>query len=161
MMSENLLHSDVNFLNVIVGHSDVPKLNVKPYVDILNNLLTDSYLVHKFRHRVDLAFEGYDSDAREIFKVPEIRKFVKKFDEVWPFWFFFMSKQSSTLKAIAFCLSSYNKVAPGLTRVEPGDLEEFLNRHFHYVNILFEKFGLPEDMNIAITEEITDYFGGK
>ena len=53
---------------------------------------------------IDLAFAGYDEDARELYEIDEVRSFVLKLDEGFPYWFFFMSKSGGGLAVLAYCL---------------------------------------------------------
>ena len=157
-MGDNLLYSDIDHLSLVISKQDVLQMNTQTYVDILNNLITDRYIVNKFRNRVDIAFEGYDTDPREIFEVAEIRKFVRQLDDVWPYWFFFLTKDTSALMALPLCLCNFTKIGPGRTQIDPGCMYEFVTKHFHHSNLLFEKFNIPHDINATMTAEVIQYF---
>ena len=54
-----------------------------------------------------IIFHGYDEDERELQCIPEVRRFVKEFRKVWPFWLYFMcpAPEISTLPVLTACLT--------------------------------------------------------
>ena len=52
-----------------------------------------------------LTFHGYDHDERELHCIPEVRRFVRAFHTVWPYWLFFLNPHAgiSTLPVLVAC----------------------------------------------------------
>ena len=44
----------------------------------LSRVLADRNSVQRYRGRVDLSFHGYSSDPRELYEIPEVRKFLRE-----------------------------------------------------------------------------------
>ena len=57
----------------------------------ISGVLADKETIERFRGRVDLAFHGYSNDPRELYEMPEVRRFCAKLDDAFPFWFYFLS----------------------------------------------------------------------
>ena len=112
---------------------------------------------------------GYDHDPREIYKIPEVRQFYRKFHDAWPYWFYFCNLDTDVMKTMVTCclddlvvikIDNQPQVA-----VQPVQLEliQFMSRELGKMNkmcargkmferlvydrskILFEYFGLPFD----------------
>ncbi|MGO8701210.1 MAG: hypothetical protein ACLQVY_26265 [Limisphaerales bacterium] len=77
---------------------------------------------------------GYDNDPREIYCIPEVRRFAQEFHRIWPHWIFFFRAVpgSCTLKVFtACCLGKLNVVqreVAGVTILDPdpAELTQFL-----------------------------------
>src|ERR1022692_3259664 len=52
---------------------------------------------------VALVIEGYDDDPREIYAIPEIRKFYQQLWERWPYWLFFCNLDNEILMMMVMC----------------------------------------------------------
>jgi hypothetical protein len=60
-----------------------------------------------------ITFHGYDADERELQCIPEVRRFVKEFRRIWPFWLYFLCpvQEVSTLPTlVACCVSEINVI---------------------------------------------------
>ena len=64
---------------------------------------------------IQLSFSGYDTDTRELWDIPEVRRFVQSLDQDFPFWFYVADLQSDFLKVLAFCLCRVSTARPGAT----------------------------------------------
>src|SRR4030095_4411771 len=107
---------------------------------VLESVLYDAETVRMFRGRVDISFDGYDNDSRELYEIPEVRRYLATLDSKFSYWFYFLSTSNETLKMIALCLCRTRKITAGLAFPEPHDFQEFLIVHFDAVNRLFSRF---------------------
>ena len=147
-----------DWLSVVVDRTDVEALDVSRIATTLSRVLANRDTIERFRGHLDVAFNGYSNDPRELHEIPEIRRFCAKLDDAFPFWFYFLSVEGMTLGVIAYCLCSVTKVRPGVVSLGP-DLLEFMTRHFGALNWLFDNFSLDERYNIEISGQVTEYFG--
>ena len=157
-MAKGIL-DDVDWLGVVVDRADVESGDISSTADVLSQVLANRKTIERFRGRVDLSFHGYSNDNRELYEIPEVRRFVAKLDDAFPHWFYFLSTENATLAVVASCLCSVTKLRPGTIRYG-ADLAEFLGRHFDALNWLFETYALDERDNAAISESIIKYFSG-
>ena len=147
-----------DWLGVVVDCTDVEAVHVSRTATSLSRVLANRDTIARFRGRVDLAFHGYSNDPRELYEIPEVRRFCAKLDDAFPYWFYFFSTEGATLAVIACCLCSVIKVRPGVVSLGP-DLHEFMTRHFEALNWLFDNFSLDERHNVEISRQVAEYFG--
>ena len=57
----------------------------------LDFLIADLESFRRYRGRLLVFFDGYNDDPREIFEVPEIKSWSRRFFEVWPHWLWFFA----------------------------------------------------------------------
>ena len=145
-------------LSVVADRGEVEVVEVSRVAGILLRVVANRETAERFRGRVDLSFHGYSSDPREVYEIPEVRRFCTKLDEVFPYWFYFLSTDGVTLMVIACCLCGVTKVRPGLVSFGP-DLLQFMTRHFRAMNWLVDKYSLDESHNIEISGQVAEYFG--
>ena len=102
-----------DWVRVVVERTDVEAVDVSRTTARLSRLLASRDIIERFQGRVDLAFHGYSNDPRELYEIPEVRRFCAELDGAFPFWFYFLSAEGVTLQVIACCLCSVIKVRPG------------------------------------------------
>lgn len=145
-------------LIAVVSRSDVESNDISTTLDTLSSLLADNATVRRFQGSVAVSFDGFNEDPREIYEIPEIRRFCTELDRHFPYWLYFLSTDDSSLKMMAFCLCSVEKKGSGLVMLDNMDLGRFLHSHFAAMNELFDRHSLDTATNRAISESILKYF---
>lgn len=101
---------------------------------------------------------------RELYEIAEVRQFFRELDAAFPFWFYFLSTfGESFLLVLTFCLCRVTKMGAGHAMINPGDLQQFIERHFGAMNYIFDRFQLADSLNGKVSAEIARYYeeGGR
>jgi hypothetical protein len=147
-----------HWLNLRVPRNDVESLNTAPALSVLNDLYRDAETVRKFQERLYLSFAGYDDDSRELYEIPEVRRFIAELDSKFPFWFYFHQQIDGTLMVIALSACSV-KVVEGRIKVDdPDELKNFVETHLSAFNKLFDYFKLEDSVNDDMSRRLLEYF---
>jgi hypothetical protein len=142
-----------NLLIFGVPYDDVQSGDITTVLSPLQDFLKSRNAVIGGRGRVSLMFEGYDDDPRDVYDIPEIRRYAKALDEKFPYWFYFVSLHvQSTLQVLALCLCRVVKVS-GFSTPQPDDLKQFLFSHIVALNQLCERFQLDDTVKHQVTDE--------
>lgn len=48
-----------------------------------------------------LAFHGFDDDPRELHCIPEVRRFVREFRRIWPYWLYFCCPAKGPVETVS------------------------------------------------------------
>jgi len=104
--------------------------------------------------RISLVIDGYNTDSRELFEIPEVRRYIQQLDAMWPYWFFYLSQVDDSIKVIESCLCDSIEVVPGVTSIDTEQLNDCLTRHFSALNSYCEAINLPESKIQEISEGI-------
>ncbi len=104
--------------------------------------------------RISVVIDGYNADSRELFEIPEVRRYIQQLDALWPYWFFFLSQADDSIKVIESCLCDTIEVVPGVTSIDTQQLCDCLDRHFSALNSYCEAINLPESKIQEISEGI-------
>ena len=147
----------VDGLVVVVSRDDVESNNISSTFSALSGLLVDEATVRRFQGRVKISFDGFNHDPREIYEIPEIRRFCAELDKHFPYWLYFLSMEDSSLKAMTFCLCTVENAGPGLASVD-RDLLDFIYPHLAAMNELFDRYSLDEATNRSISDNVVKYF---
>jgi len=148
----------VDWVGVVVSRQEVESLDISPALNVLETLLYDAETVRMFRGKANIAFHGYDNDSRELYQIPEVRRYLAKLDSKFPYWFYFLSIDTDTLKMIAFCICRTRDGDAGMVFPNPHDIEAFMITHFDAINRLFDRFQLDESISVEISALVADYF---
>jgi hypothetical protein len=113
---------------------------------------------------LNFCIEGWDTDARELHTIPEVRRFYSAFHEAWPFWLYFCNLELDTLRTMVLCcLPSIASLAvDGSEQVsvtyEPLELVRFLAKDFPHMNKVCDRASMFEDRVFQRTKSIFEYF---
>lgn len=112
----------------------------------------------------EFCVEGYDDDPREIHSIPEVRRFYAAFHATWPYWLYFCSLESDTLKTmICCCLPNLTALkVDGQSTVgvlhDPLEWVHFIGRDFAPRNRIGERGQMFERGILERTKEVLAYF---
>jgi hypothetical protein len=135
-----------------VPHDDILSGSTSTVLSALQGFLASRERMLGGRGRITLFFAGYDDDPRDVYDIPEIRRYAKALDDQFPYWFYFADPHCSTLKVLTLCLCRVVKVAGGSTP-DPEDFKHFLVSHIVALNQLCDTFALSNDIKLQLTDE--------
>jgi hypothetical protein len=134
-----------------IAYDDIQSGDITSVLSALNGFLTTRERAVAGRGRVTLMFAGYDDDPRDVYDVPEIRRYARALDDQFPYWFYFADPQNSTLKVLALCLCRIVKV-PGGSTLHRDDYKQFIFSHLAALNQFCDTFALGDDVNRQATD---------
>ncbi len=149
---------DADPLVVVISKSEIETLNITPALETLSKLLSDRGTALQYKGRVLLCVKGYDSDSRELYEVPEVKKYIQLLDSRFPYWFFFLSIERGALRLMAFCLCRTVNVKPGIASPNNMDMAQFMMNHFTALNCLCSQLGLPDAFVETLSMKIDNHF---
>ena len=94
---------DFDFVVLDFDRGDIEAGDTSDVMAVLKQLL-ERDAATKFCERVDLCCTGYDSDSRELWEIPEVRAFVHRLDQQFPYWCYFLSRKGEGLLWLTYCL---------------------------------------------------------
>ena len=94
---------DSDFVVLDFDRGDIEAGDTSNVMAVLKQLL-ERDAATKFCERVDLCCSGYDSDSRELWEIPEVRAFVQKLDQQFPYWCYFLSRNGEGLMWLTYSL---------------------------------------------------------
>jgi hypothetical protein len=132
-------------LFLVVSRRDVEAGDLSEIIGSLNHLISTVEIARKYRERVDISFDGYDRDPRELWEIQEVRAFAFKLDEQFPYWLFFLDKKLLGLQCLARCFLPPHLTEDAQRQIHPHRLGELLERRwFPALNALARSVGLNE-----------------
>ena len=94
---------DFDFVVLDFDRGDIEAGDTSDVMAVLKQLL-ERDAATRFCERVDLCCAGYDSDSRELWEIPEVRAFVQRLDQQFPYWCYFLSRNGEGLLWLTYCL---------------------------------------------------------
>lgn len=85
------------------------------------------------RGSLSFCFKSYDEDSRELYEIPEVRRFCQKLHRVWPHSLYFLDSQTASLQVMVLCHVKVDRQGPsknGLTplRVTKEEVIQFMEQ---------------------------------
>lgn len=143
-----------------IDRIEVQALDLSRVAAFFAQLCSTRELAFKCQGKIDITFSGYDDDARELFEIPEVRKYVSLLDLSVPNLLFFATTDGpqSSLRALAFCLTNIQWESDRSTKdvsrkviIETKGITQFLERQFPGLNQMTDWLGMSEEENMNIT----------
>lgn len=133
--------------------------DIEKALAMLRPLVESRESAERFEGRVTFFFAGWDEDPRETAAIAEIRRWFQKLTGEFPYWFHLVEKEGDTLFHVLrlLCKGHCESVNNGLIGWRFDDTAEISARLmalFDHHNSLYERLGLPEEMNERISQEI-------
>lgn len=126
-MPDQRSSSDVT---VIVPRTDVQACDVGPTVAVLQPFLSDPNRARSLQGTLDLRIAGYDDDPCELFELEDVRAFVHALDLEFPYWLYFSSVHTTSLRMIALCFLPPFLTDEGKRKHFSEDLDSLLERRW-------------------------------
>jgi hypothetical protein len=139
---------------LVFSREQIMEMDLQEPLQVLRQLAGNPEKAVAACGRISVIIDGYNADSRELFEIPEVRRYIQQLDALWPYWFFFLSQADDSIKVIESCLCDSIEVVPGVTSIDTEQLNECLTRHFSALNSYCEAINLPESKIQEISEGI-------
>lgn len=163
-----------------IDRDDIKKCNSQYFLQFIERLCVNDNLCRKVQGKLEIMIDGYNHDKRELYEIPEIRKWFKKVDKSNIAWFYFCNTISPSfgLTVYFMCMSNAKIIntQERLTGYQVVDTMKAkgshpkirvtfnpklyiatLNNNCLRLNEMTEKLGLPEEKNKQISREVTEH----
>ncbi|MBU2771593.1 hypothetical protein [Acidithiobacillus caldus] len=140
----------------ITDRAEVDSMNIGPTLKFLEHLSASTDAVRAYCGRLNILFNGCDTDPREVWEIPEVRKYFAKLTEAWPYWLWFMNKSPvySQIPLLTFLLLDGQTLRRGANRwyvfSQPDDVLDLLKNHGHSILELLHGFDIPFEAGIDV-----------
>ncbi len=98
-----------------------------------------------YRGQMTLVVDGYNHDPRELVDIPEVRALLRGLEAEWPYWAFFFNQVDDSIKLMLSCVAGCRFLGRGAVEMDAALAASALARAFGGMNLVFNRFGFPED----------------
>lgn len=144
----------VFFLRFQITRAEIEQGRHKRALRWLNELISDREIAWANREKLVLEVLGYDEDPRELWEIPEVRRFLRALHREWKYWFFFATHAAPTLSVLELCLTNAERFAPGVMEVDAEGSAHFYQECTQALLDIFMRFRFPPDEMQRILEGI-------
>lgn len=143
---------------IVVSKAEVDAMETASVMNVLRSLVSSPERAASLFEMVDIAFQGYDDTTQELFEIDRVRDCVRKLDEQFPYWLYFLDKSQTGLQCLAYCFMPPFLTAEGRREHFPDRLNDLLTtRWFPAMNQICEWTGFTERQIEALTDRTLDY----
>ncbi len=164
----NKLIAESDYIHFIIDRHEVEAMDTTRPRGFFDRLRVTKELALENQGKVEFSFFGYENDSRELFEIPEVRKYISVLTPVLSELFFFAwTKQpTSTLKTFALCQTNVAWVDGKSTKTvtkqivcDTDKIDEFLSVGYSGLNEIWEWLSLPMEDNIRISSGVAYCLG--
>jgi len=145
-------------LLIVISKEEVQSGNIEPALSALKKLTESPEVAKSYVENVDIAFDGYNNYTEELFEIVEVRDYVFKLDDEFPYWLYFLSKKHLGLQALLLCFLPPFLTEEGRQELFPERINNLLsNRWLPALYDICEFVGADESDRDAIAERTVQY----
>jgi hypothetical protein len=150
--------ASTDFRSIVIPAEEIHQCSMAFITDLLNRLSKTRELVLANRGKLEIFFPGYDSDSREIYEIPEVRRWVEVSIDSGVPWFYFLNTRGrgDSLRLLLFCTCEVGVKETHDNRhllvTEPEERARWLIRNFDNLN----RFTADHDIPLEINQERCD-----
>jgi len=155
--------SEASLLVFAVSKSEVIGGDLSTLNTLVKRLTRNKEMTISKRASAEIFLPEYDSDSRELYQIPEVRRwFQKTIDEEFP-WFYFLSHNTGISLTALYCCTckvSFQGIYDNKHGLEI-DLDEtdwWLEQNYSNLNKFVEAHGIPEKINREVSAGIRDWW---
>lgn len=152
--------SKPEFITFQFEKDDIKNLNLTPYLDTLERLVTSKESAFRFMHRVMFMVHGYDLDPRGLSVIPEVRTFFKELHTIWPYFLYFCIPIQDNfawwMSVLFFPVVGREDGIANFMEVTPKTYTIALEDFFVHANGLAEMYDFPKDEYLSRQSEMVD-----
>jgi hypothetical protein len=153
--------TDFDFITVIVSREEIDAGDCAATLSVLHKLTSSPVGAIRFCELVDVVFHGYDADPRGLSEIPEVRRYVQRLDADFPYWFYFLSKRSSSLMVILSCMVSVSRTPDGEIFPDLKELGGYVTeRGFPAMNQVCAFVNCSEQEIVRLSNRVLSYLTG-
>jgi len=149
---------DAGLVCIQVARFEIESHNVRPFARLFERLSRTRDTVLSARQKVDFLIDGYNDDHRELFEIPEVRRWIATAVQTVTClpYFLMVSENAQGILTILGCLCRAERVDSTSVRLTSWPpLRDFIRIQFDGLNDFTDKFSLGEQVNREISEEFT------
>lgn len=154
-------------IGYVVTRSQVESVDTWPLRDFFERIRATKELAYRCQGKVEISFDGYDEDPRELYEIPEVRRFIAAAEPAVSSLFFFVRTVDPALTLTTFMLCQNAVSIEGrdhegrrvFASCDLNQVKAFLNRHWVGLNEMTDWLGMSEDENRRISEAIVGSLG--
>jgi hypothetical protein len=91
-------------LCILAGKDDIIEMYYQPLIDLISRICSNKHHFSKFRENIEIGIYGFDNDSRELYQIPEIKKWITNIFNNVPGLTYFLANDeySQFLKVFVF-----------------------------------------------------------
>jgi hypothetical protein len=150
-----------------IKRRDVEAMRFGEVEGLFERLAATPSMIRSKRNAVEIVIGGYDQDPRELWEIPEVRRWFKVADFRIKYWFYFLrtDKNSSSLETLINCvcdaipLSFDAKLDRWKLMVNADSRHAFLRQHYAWLNEFTAQHCISAEINASISASVAQVLG--
>jgi hypothetical protein len=130
---------------LLISRREVEAADIASVLSRLKPFLATREEAWRYRGQMTLVVDGYNHDPRELVDIPEVRALLRMLEASWPCWAYFFNQVDDSITLLLSCVAGNRFLGRGAVEVDAELLASALRRAFGGINMIFDRFGFPED----------------
>jgi hypothetical protein len=130
---------------LLISRREVEAADIASVLSRLKPFLASREEAWRYRGQMTLVVDGYNNDPRELVDIVEVRTLLRALESSWRHWAYFFNQVDDSIKLLLSCVAGSRFLGRGAVEMDADLVAAALSRAFGGMNMVFERFGFPED----------------
>lgn len=163
----NEMLNNFDYVYYAIDRLDIENLDTSQIAAFFKRIQVNESLCRKLQGRIEISVAGYDNDHRELWEIPQVKKWFKIVDPVVKHWFFFCdaTQNSHGLRTYFLCQCNTKRIGKQTRQYGKVPVEfsrelmwELFEKNFIRLNEMTDSLGMTIDENKRISFAAMDLF---
>ncbi len=145
----------MDILNYAIMREDIEKEDFSDVLSFIDQQLATREALMSSLGKVEFSVYGYESDARDLWEIEEVRKFLAVLNSQRPYWLVFQMAEPGWTQVLLLCLCRIRKESHGFELTHKEDLRGLMNQWFSGLNEISNRLAISYELN----KQLSDRFG--
>jgi hypothetical protein len=117
-LDHELDNNEHSMIVITVARQSVEEGDISFFLKKLQAFTATPKRIRATRKKLCVMVEGYDSDPRELFEIPQVCAFFRVVTKQWPFWLWFLWRENNEVRNIVSLLAGGKRLQNAAGRPE-------------------------------------------
>src|ERR1017187_9114758 len=103
---------------LLISRRAVEAMDIDSVTKSLGILLATREDVAFYRGQMALVLDGWDEDPRALVDIPQVRTFLRAFNDAWPYWAYFFNQVDDSIMILGSCVCGSNYPGNGTVEID-------------------------------------------
>jgi len=141
-----------------IDPEEVESGEIRDTADRLLPLSADATIARQYAHSLQVQIESASKPEEPPYEMSDVQKFLRELDAEFPYWFFFLNKDSDSLRTILLSICPHYHDSEHRCRVRKDIFENFMKAHHEALDQMFDLVDCSELERQQARDEINSYY---
>lgn len=153
-ITHDVINDDFGLIMYKIPRSHIESGDTTETKFFLDSIISCREVALAYLQKIEFTVDGYNEDSRELFEIAEVVDYLKKLNNLFPFWMFFQPADGKWLKVLAVSLCEGKQLPSRQILYNEEMMEVLIAKWYEKLNELCHKLAITQKINRKISGDV-------